>query len=69
MCSIFFIFDSFASLHFSLVKLVLFSISKGFTTNFSLSGLVAATAGGIQVYMLPGVADTLWEMLEFNRQV
>jgi len=33
-----------------------------------VNGLVAATAGGIQVYMLPGVADTLWEMLEFNRQ-
>jgi len=32
------------------------------------NGLVAATAGGIQVYMLPGVSDTFWALMEWNRQ-
>lgn len=30
---------------------------------------MAATAGGIQVYMLPGVSDTFWALMEWNRQV
>jgi len=32
-------------------------------------GLIAATAGCLQVYMLPDVAEVLWELLEFDKQV
>ena len=45
----------------------LISIIK--TNFFNFLGLVAATAGGIQVYMLPGVSDTFWALMEWNRQV
>lgn len=33
-----------------------------------MNGLVAATAGGIQMYMVPEIADVVWEMMEFDKQ-